>query len=66
MVRGLSAWSNPKENGMKVMTCPCGEKLSGDTDDEFVASVNQHMETAHPEMAGKYTREQILSRAQVA
>ena len=51
---------------MKVMTCPCGEKLSGDTDDEFVASVNQHMETAHPEMAGKYTREQILSRAQVA
>ena len=51
---------------MKIMTCPCGETLSGETDDDFVASVNQHMATAHPEMAGKYTPEQILSRAQEA
>jgi hypothetical protein len=51
---------------MKVMTCPCGQALSGETDDDFVASVNQHMESAHPEMAGKYTPEQILSRAQEA
>jgi predicted small metal-binding protein len=49
---------------MKTMTCPCGEQLSGASDDEFVASVNQHMDSAHPEMAGKYTPEQILSRAQ--
>jgi hypothetical protein len=55
---------NPKENLMKTMTCPCGETLTGDTDDEFVTSVNQHMDTAHPEMAGKYTPGQILSRAQ--
>jgi hypothetical protein len=51
---------------MKTMTCPCGETLSGETDDEFVAAVNQHFETVHPEMAGKYTTEQILSRAQEA
>lgn len=49
---------------MKVMNCPCGTQLSGDTDDEFVRSVNEHMSEAHPEMAGKYTDEQILSRAQ--
>jgi hypothetical protein len=49
---------------MKTMNCPCGEALSGETDDDFVAAVNQHMDTAHPEMAGKYTPEQILSRAQ--
>jgi hypothetical protein len=60
------ACANPKENSMKIMTCPCGETLSGDTDDQFVASVNQHMDAAHPEMAGKYTPEQILSRAQEA
>jgi hypothetical protein len=49
---------------MKAMTCPCGAALSGETDDEFVSSVNAHFETAHPEMSGKYTPEQILSRAQ--
>jgi hypothetical protein len=51
---------------MKTMTCPCGETINGETADEFVAAVNQHMEAAHPEMAGKYTPEQILSRAQDA
>jgi len=49
---------------MKTMTCPCGETLTGETDEDFVESVNKHFEAAHPEMAGKYTREQILSRAQ--
>jgi hypothetical protein len=49
---------------MKAMTCPCGEALSGETDQDFIDSVNKHFETAHPEMAGKYTPEQILSRAQ--
>lgn len=48
------------------MTCPCGEKLSGETDQDFVVAVNQHLQTAHPEMSGKYTDEQILSRAQDA
>ena len=49
---------------MKTMTCPCGETLTGETDEDFVESVNKHFEAAHPEMAGKYTPEQILSRAQ--
>jgi hypothetical protein len=46
------------------MTCPCGAPLTGETDQEFIDSVNQHFEAAHPEMAGKYTPEQMLSRAQ--
>jgi hypothetical protein len=49
---------------MKTMNCPCGEALTGETDREFIESVNKHFEAAHPEMAGKYTDEQILSRAQ--
>jgi hypothetical protein len=48
---------------MKTMNCPCGEKLSGETDEEFVTAVKAHLSTAHPEMAGHYTDEQILSRA---
>ena len=49
---------------MKAMQCPCGQEITGQTDEEFVAAVNEHLATAHPEMAGKYTAEQILSRAQ--
>jgi Protein of unknown function (DUF1059) len=49
---------------MKTMTCPCGEKITGETDEEFVSNVNEHLSSAHPEMAGQYTAEQILSRAQ--
>jgi hypothetical protein len=48
---------------MKTMTCPCGEKITGETDDEFVDNVNAHLSSAHPEMAGHYSAEQILSRA---
>lgn len=46
---------------MKTLTCPCGEPLQGDTDEEFVASVNDHFTAAHPQLSGKYTDEQILS-----
>jgi predicted small metal-binding protein len=49
---------------MKVVTCPCGEQISGETDDEIVEAVNQHLQESHPDLAGKYSREQILSMAQ--
>jgi hypothetical protein len=49
---------------MKAMNCPCGNQITGETDDAFVAAVNEHLTTAHPEMGAKYTDEQILSRAQ--
>ncbi|MCW2522783.1 MAG: hypothetical protein JWO63_1118 [Frankiales bacterium] len=49
---------------MKAMNCPCGKQITGDTDEEFVVNVNEHLASAHPEMAGKYNTEQILSRAQ--
>jgi hypothetical protein len=49
---------------MKAMNCPCGQQLTGETDDEFVTAVNDHLSSAHPEMGAKYTPEQILSRAQ--
>jgi hypothetical protein len=45
------------------MTCPCGEQLTGDTDAAFIEDVNTHFKAAHPQLSGKYTDEQILSRA---
>lgn len=52
------------ETAMKTLTCPCGEPLSGETDQDFVDAVNKHFAEVHPELSGKYTAEQILSRAQ--
>jgi len=49
---------------MKATTCPCGAPLRGETDAEFLESVKTHFDEAHPEMAGKYSDEQMLSRAQ--
>jgi len=48
---------------MKVVNCPCGERIEGDTDDMVVVRVNEHLASAHPEMAEKYSDEQILSMA---
>jgi hypothetical protein len=49
---------------MKAMTCPCGNQITGESDEAFVAAVNEHLSSAHQEMGMKYTDEQILSRAQ--
>jgi hypothetical protein len=49
---------------MKVVNCPCGQRLEGDSEAAVVEAVNAHLATAHPEMAGKYTDEQILSMTQ--
>ncbi len=48
---------------MKVVNCPCGERIEGETDEAVVERVNDHLASAHPEMAGKYSDEQILSMA---
>jgi hypothetical protein len=31
----------------KMLMCPCGEKLVGRTDDEFVSTVDNHLQTMH-------------------
>ena len=47
-----------------VLTCPCGETVSGDTEEDIVVAANRHLEASHPELAGKYDRDQVLSMAQ--
>jgi len=48
---------------MKVVHCPCGTDVSGETDDELVAAVEAHVQSDHPDMVGQMSREQILGMA---
>jgi len=50
----------------KQVNCPCGETVSGETDDELVANVEEHIQDKHPDMVGSMSREQILEMAQEA
>lgn len=48
---------------MKVVHCPCGTDVEGETDDQLVTNVEAHISKDHPDMVGKYAREQILEMA---
>ena len=50
----------------KEVNCPCGQTLRGETDDELVSNVEAHVQSDHPDMVGKMSREQILDMAQEA
>jgi hypothetical protein len=51
---------------VSVVHCPCGQDIEGETDDQLVANVEEHMESDHPDLVGKYSREQILGMAQAS
>ena len=44
----------------KIINCECGYVARGETDDEVVADLELHMRQNHPEMVGKYERNQLL------
>jgi hypothetical protein len=47
-----------------VLGCPCGERLTGDTEDKLVETVFAHLRARHPERADEYKREHVLIMAQ--
>ncbi|MAP39944.1 MAG: DUF1059 domain-containing protein [Dehalococcoidia bacterium] len=47
----------------KVVNCPCGEVLRGETDDELVSLVQEHGKAVHQQ---EVTREDTLAMAQPA
>jgi hypothetical protein len=53
----------PEEDPVKVVHCPCGKDVEGETDDQLVEAVEAHVASDHPDMVGRYSREQILSMA---
>ena len=48
------------------VNCPCGETVTGDSEDDVVANVEAHMQEKHPDLVGTMSREQILGMAQEA
>ena len=48
---------------MKVVHCPCGKDVSGETDDELVENVQAHIASDHPEQVGKYSSADIIGMA---
>ena len=46
-----------------VLSCPCGERLSGASEDEIVEVSFAHLGEKHPDMAESYEREHILFMA---
>jgi len=48
---------------MKVVHCPCGKDIHGDDEDGIVENVEEHITADHPDLVGKYSREQILEMA---
>jgi hypothetical protein len=50
----------PSEAPELTLRCPCGERLRAAGEDAMVELANAHLAEVHPELAGEYTREQIL------
>ena len=48
----------------KVINCECGEIVRATSDDELVQRVEQHVDQAHPQLAGKMSRDDILAMAE--
>ena len=48
---------------MKVVHCPCGVDVAGETDDALVENVEAHIAADHPEQVGQHSRAAILEMA---
>jgi predicted small metal-binding protein len=49
----------------KVIHCPDGVDVRGQTDEELLANARRHIEEAHPEMVGEVSDEQLLGMAEL-
>jgi predicted small metal-binding protein len=44
----------------KIANCECGYVARGNDDEEVLADLDAHIRRDHPEMVGKYERQQLL------
>jgi predicted small metal-binding protein len=47
-----------------VINCDCGYTARGETEDELIADAEQHIQSDHPDMVGKVSREELLAQAE--
>jgi predicted small metal-binding protein len=50
----------------KLINCECGRVVRGDTDEELLANAEAHVNSDHPELVGKITRDDLLAMAEEA
>ncbi len=56
-----------ERSGMpKLIRCACGKIVRGETDEELLASAEQHIREDHPDVVGKIGREDLLAMAEAA
>ena len=48
----------------KIINCECGEVVRGNSDEEIVAAVKEHVKRDHPELLDKLSTEDILAMAE--
>jgi len=46
------------------INCECGYVAKGETEDELIADAEQHIESVHPDLVGKVSRDELLAQAQ--
>jgi predicted small metal-binding protein len=49
----------------RMIKCECGYVARGDSDDEVVVTIEQHIKSDHPELVEKVSREDIQGWVQV-
>jgi predicted small metal-binding protein len=45
----------------KVINCACGETLRGETEEEVLEKAEEHVRTAHADMADQFPRETLAA-----
>jgi predicted small metal-binding protein len=50
---------------MKLIRCECGFVARGDSDDQVVGRIREHMATDHPALLDSVSREDLLSWVRV-
>ena len=48
----------------RVINCPCGEAIRGETDEELLAGAHKHMDEAHADRSSTPSDEELLASAE--
>lgn len=48
----------------KVIRCECGYVTRGETDEELVGAAERHIRSDHPDLVGRFGREELLAMAE--
>jgi predicted small metal-binding protein len=50
----------------KMINCACGETIRGETEDEVLDNAEEHVRTAHADMADQFPREKLAGMVEDA